>query len=92
MMYKWGHPVDTLPSDVWDNRSLLPKNVNFANYSQQIAQIGDPCRFGPPDTQIHYAARYTGSHSVSYYTVKYTKRLVRHNICEAQIYTGIKWQ
>eukprot|EP00965_Chrysotila_dentata_P258113 6213108-Pleurochrysis_carterae.AAC.1 len=32
MMYKWGHPVATLPSDEWDYTSLSQKDVNSANH------------------------------------------------------------
>eukprot|EP00965_Chrysotila_dentata_P205640 6183076-Pleurochrysis_carterae.AAC.1 len=31
MMYKWGHPVATLPGDEGDNTSLLQNKVNYAN-------------------------------------------------------------
>eukprot|EP00965_Chrysotila_dentata_P162114 5353503-Pleurochrysis_carterae.AAC.2 len=32
MMYKWGHPVTTLPSDGGDYASLSQNDVNFANH------------------------------------------------------------
>eukprot|EP00965_Chrysotila_dentata_P183820 6069698-Pleurochrysis_carterae.AAC.1 len=32
MMYKWGHPVATLPSDGGDYTSLSRNNLNSANH------------------------------------------------------------
>eukprot|EP00965_Chrysotila_dentata_P228842 6196832-Pleurochrysis_carterae.AAC.3 len=32
MMYKWGHPVATLPNEKADNTSILQNDVNSANH------------------------------------------------------------
>eukprot|EP00965_Chrysotila_dentata_P182576 6028253-Pleurochrysis_carterae.AAC.2 len=49
MMYKWGHPVATLPSDGRDYASLSLNDVNSANHSRHASMATWPAM--PPNAE-----------------------------------------
>eukprot|EP00965_Chrysotila_dentata_P234930 6200445-Pleurochrysis_carterae.AAC.2 len=56
MMYKWGHPVATLPSDGVDYTSLSLNDVNSANHRRARSSTHPPF----PQRQVCYGSKWAG--------------------------------